>query len=56
MHAGLRTVGFSIITDMCLADALKPANVEEIIQVANSAEPRLTALVTGVLQHEASRR
>lgn len=56
VHAGLRTVGFSIITDMCLADALKPANVEEIIQVANAAEPKLTALVTGVLQHEASRR
>jgi purine-nucleoside phosphorylase len=56
VHAGLRTVGFSIITDMCLPDALKPAVVEEIIAVANEAEPRLTTLVTGVLAHEASRR
>jgi purine-nucleoside phosphorylase len=53
VHAGLRTIGFSIITDMCLPDALKPANVEEIIRIANEAEPKLTALVTGVLQHDA---
>lgn len=53
VHAGLRTIGFSIVTDMCLPDALKPANVEEIIRIANEAEPKLTALVTGVLQHDA---
>ena len=56
VHAGLRTIGFSIITDMCLPDALKPASVEEIIAVANEAEPRLTTLVTGVLAHEAASR
>jgi purine-nucleoside phosphorylase len=56
VHAGLRTVGFSIVTDMCLADALQPANVEEIIRVANTAEPKLTALVTGILRHEAAGR
>ncbi|MBX3439970.1 MAG: purine-nucleoside phosphorylase, partial [Planctomycetaceae bacterium] len=55
VHAGLRTVGFSIVTDMCLPDALKPAVVEEIIAVANEAEPRLTKLVTGVLEYEHSR-
>lgn len=52
VHAGMRVVGFSIITDMCLADALKPANVEEIIAVANEAEPKLTKLVLGVLDGE----
>ena len=54
VHCGLRVVGFSIITDMCLPDALKPANVEEIIGVANEAEPRLTTLVKGVLAAENS--
>ena len=54
VHCGLRVVGFSIITDMCLTDALKPANVEEIIAVANEAEPRLTTLVKGVLAAENS--
>ncbi|MAP72708.1 MAG: purine-nucleoside phosphorylase [Planctomycetaceae bacterium] len=54
VHCGLRVVGFSIITDMCLPDALKPANVEEIIAVANGAEPHLTTLVKGVLAEEKS--
>ncbi|MEZ6058134.1 MAG: purine-nucleoside phosphorylase [Planctomycetaceae bacterium] len=52
VHAGLRTIAFSVVTDMCLPDALKPAVVEEIIATANAAEPRLRALVTGILTHE----
>jgi len=46
IHAGLEVLGFSVITDECFPDALKPANIEEIIAVANAAEPRLTAFVT----------
>jgi purine-nucleoside phosphorylase len=49
-HAGMRVLGLSIITDQCLPDALEPANVEDIIRVANQAEPRLTAVVRGVLK------
>lgn len=52
VHASLRTVGLSVITDMCLADALQPANVEEIIRIAGEAEPKLRAMVLGVLEHE----
>lgn len=52
VHSGMRVVGFSVITDMCLPDALAPANVEEIIRIAGAAEPRLTKLVTGVLAAE----
>lgn len=52
-HCGLRTVGFSVVTDMCLPDALKPACVQEIIAVAHAAEPKLTALVRGVLEYSA---
>jgi purine-nucleoside phosphorylase len=55
VHAGLRVFGLSVITDMCLPDALKPAVIEEIIAHANSAQPKLRALVLGVLKHEASR-
>lgn len=54
VHAGLRTVGLSVVTDMCLPDALKPADVEEIIAIANGAEPKLRTLVTGLLAHEAA--
>ena len=48
-HGGMRVLGISIITDMCLPDALEPASVEKIIAVAARAEPRLTRLVVGVL-------
>jgi purine-nucleoside phosphorylase len=55
VHSGLRVFGLSVVTDMCLPDSLKPAVVEEIVAVANAAEPKLRALVLGVLAHEASR-
>ncbi len=47
---GLRVLGLSIITDLCLPDALAPASVERIIAVARAAEPRLSALVGGVVE------
>lgn len=52
VHAGLRTVALSVITDMCLPDALQPANVEQIITIANAAEPKLRCMVKGLLQFE----
>ena len=55
VHSGLRVFGVAVITDMCLPDALKPADIEEIIGIANSAEPKLRSLVLGILSQEASR-
>jgi len=52
VHCGMRVVGFSIVTDMCLPDALQPADVERIIATANTAEPKLRTLVRGVLAGE----
>ena len=45
VHAGLSVFGVSAITDECLPDALKPADIEEILRVAADVEPRLTKLV-----------
>jgi purine-nucleoside phosphorylase len=50
VHGGMRVLGVSIITDQCLPDALQPARLEEIIAVARDAEPRLSALVAGVVE------
>lgn len=55
VHAGLRVFGLSVITDMCLPDALEEADVDTIIATANSAAPKLQALVEGVLAHEAAK-
>jgi purine-nucleoside phosphorylase len=54
-HCRMRVVGFSIVTDMCLPDALEPADVAGIIAIANRAEPKLRTLVTGVLAMENGR-
>jgi purine-nucleoside phosphorylase len=56
VHCGMRTVGFSVITDMCLPDALEPADVQKIIAIANQAAPRLATLVTGVLEADVNSR
>jgi purine-nucleoside phosphorylase len=50
VHAGLKVLGFSIVTDLCLPDALKPVRIEEIIAVANQAESKLRTIVRGVLE------
>jgi purine-nucleoside phosphorylase len=50
VHAGMRVLGVSIITDQCLPDALEPATVERIIAVARGAEPHLATLIRGVLE------
>lgn len=49
VHGGLRTLGLAVVTDLCLPDALQPANIEEIIAVAEQAEPKLTSLVKEVI-------
>jgi purine-nucleoside phosphorylase len=49
-HMGIPVLGFSIITDECFPDALQPARVEEIIAVAGSTEPKLTAIMKGVVE------
>lgn len=49
-HAGMRVLGVSIITDMCIPETLEPASLEKILAVAARAEPNLTSLVTGVVE------
>ena len=51
VHAGMQVLGISVITDMCLPDALEVATVEKILAVARSAEPKLRAIVTAAVRH-----
>lgn len=50
VHAGLKVLGFSIITDECFPDALEPVNISRIIKTAENAEPNLTKLVTACVE------
>jgi purine-nucleoside phosphorylase len=49
-HAGMRTLGISIITDQCLPDALEPADIGRIIATAGRAEPLLTRLIASLAE------
>jgi purine-nucleoside phosphorylase len=49
-QVGMRVLGLSIITDLCLPDALEPADIDRIIATATAAEPALTRLVTAVVE------
>lgn len=50
VHAGIKVVGLSIITDICLPDALKPVSIPEIISVAGKAAPKLNIIVKKMIE------
>ena len=50
VHSGMRVLGLSVITDACVPEDLKPANIPEIIRVAKEAEPKLTTLIEKVVE------
>jgi purine-nucleoside phosphorylase len=50
VHMGMRVLGFSIITDECFPETLKPVTLEEVIAAANKAEPKLTKILKEVVK------
>ena len=49
VHAGLRTLGFSVVTDICLPDALEPVEIARILEVAAIGGEKLARLIPLVL-------
>lgn len=50
VHAGLRVLGFSIVTDICLPDALEPVDIQKILAVAAKGGEKLSRLIPKVLE------
>lgn len=48
-HAGLRVLAVTVVSDACIPEELKPASLEELLRVAGETEPKLTALLKGVI-------
>jgi len=44
-HMGMKVFGMSIITDECFPDSLKPIVIEEILEAAKVAEPKMTIII-----------
>jgi purine-nucleoside phosphorylase len=49
-HGGMRVLAITVVSDACIPEELKPANVEELLRVAAATEPALTALLQGVIR------
>lgn len=50
VHMGMEVLGISVITDECFPDALKPVVMEEVLEAAGMAEPKMTQIIIGVLE------
>jgi purine-nucleoside phosphorylase len=50
VHAGLRVLGISVLSNLNLPDAMVPIAIEAIIETVARAEPHLVELVLGVMQ------
>lgn len=50
VHMGMDVLGVSVITDECFPDSLQPVNIEEILDAAAMAEPKMTKVIIRVLE------
>ncbi|MHC4821303.1 MAG: purine-nucleoside phosphorylase [Planctomycetota bacterium] len=50
LHAGMRILGFSVVTDMCLPDALAPVNIDHILATAAKSGPVLAKILLGCVE------
>jgi len=50
VHMGMDVLGLSAITDECFPDALEPVYLEDVLEAAAIAEPKLTQILFGVLE------
>lgn len=50
VHAGMRVLGFSVVTDMCLPDHLEPVDIRRILKTAAEAGPRLARILIGCIE------
>jgi purine-nucleoside phosphorylase len=50
-HAGMRVLGFSLITNLALPDG-PPANHAEVLEAGEAAKPRFAALIRGILERK----
>ncbi|MCA8984416.1 MAG: purine-nucleoside phosphorylase [Planctomycetaceae bacterium] len=55
VHAGMRVLGLTTITNVCLPDNLHPVTGEEVVNVADRASRDMLWILEGVLRRESQR-
>ena len=53
-QCGLRVLALSVVTNVCSPDRLLSTDGTRVVAVAESAEPRVRAIVAGVIEREAA--
>lgn len=51
-HMNLKVLGIAVVTDECFPDALEPVTLEHVLEAAGIAEPKLTALMSALVQRQ----
>lgn len=50
VHAGMKTFGLSVISDICFPDALEPADINELIRVTQEVQPQVSRLLRRLVE------
>jgi purine-nucleoside phosphorylase len=50
VHMGMEVLGISAVTDECFPDSLQPVVMEDILEAAAMAEPKMTKIIIRVLE------
>ncbi|MBN2733158.1 MAG: purine-nucleoside phosphorylase [Balneolaceae bacterium] len=50
VHMGMDVMGISVITDECFPDALEAVDIEDVLEAAEMAQPKMTQVIIGVLE------
>jgi len=53
VQAGMKVLGFTTVTNVCLPDHLQPVTGEDVVQVADRASRQLLKLLRGVIEQAA---
>lgn len=54
VHAGIKVLALSAVTNLCRPDALEETGGEEVVEAAKLAEPKMTTIVLGILKNLAA--
>lgn len=49
VHMGMDVLGISVITDECFPDALEAVSLDDVLEAAGTAEPKMTQIIIEVL-------
>jgi purine-nucleoside phosphorylase len=53
-QCSLRVLALAVVTNVCFPERLQPTDEGEVLRIAAAAEPKVRAIVLGIVEHEAA--